>query len=185
MDTLHALHYNILYATGNLFGLGNYASIFAISPDLADQYADLVNNNGTDVIDPLYPSKTVFEFNNAPNSMLGQINAALVSIHTWQSSVISESEAEELNATLNLFGMKYLPWNAYALKDSTGSYVYMHGWSDSNTDITHIESANNVKMFNPLRREILMRKAQSVAILGAVGLTAYYGGKYLYKRINQ
>lgn len=177
METIGALRYNLLYASNNLFGLGIYSTITSIQPECADKYSDavLVNPSGSGQYIADIGDETVPLWQGDPSTDVDKaIFNALYNVTSWRSSIIDDSQAEEMNSELNLFGMSLLPWDKYSIKNAQGQWVYIHSWVDT----------EHKKMLNPLRREVLMTKAMTVAKVGVVGAGLYYGSKYAYKKLK-
>ena len=168
MDALsnlfHALHYNVLYSTNNLYGYGD------MTPQLADTYADAYLDDGAVIRD--IDGTELFVQNHATDEVQGIINAAISGITSWQKGSVSADEAQTRNDALALFGHSFLPWDKQVLQDGSGNWVYLHTYNNP-TDFK--------PMFNPLRREILKDKIVTLVKLGAVGAGTWYGGKYLYR----
>lgn len=83
--------------------------------------------------------------------------------------------AAAANEKFNLFGLPYLPWNAVYLPDSSGTWTGMQRYDDNTL----------MRVYNPLRREVLMRKARSLVTLAAAGTLLFLGGRYAYGKYNQ
>lgn len=172
LRNVHSLHYNIMYATGNLYGLAEKLPYLPIDAPLADKYSDCVlvdSSSGQYIADVADTNKPLFKVNQAQDSVEGAINQALTLSDSWVAGVCSEEDAQAWNKELNFLGLPYMCWDKYAIKNVEGQCVYIHSWSDT----------NNKKILNGMRREILLGKILTVAKLGAVGYGGWYGWKYL------
>lgn len=170
----HSLHYNLMYATSNLYGFASYLPYLPIDSDLADKYSDIVDDGAGNFHDVAHPSQILFKWGDAEGDIENAIQNAMADIHTWQSSTQTEEEATAMNQPLNLFGLSYLCWDKYSIQDEQGNWVYIHPWA----------ATGSPKMLNGMRREVLMGKLRTMAIIGATGAVAYYGGKYIKNRYN-
>lgn len=158
MDILHALHFNILYALGGGADLPFLGLYDAHGQSMIDRYSDFTFDGSTwkDIL----TNEEIPEWLNAIKS-----NPNLF----WET--LSEEEAMEKNREGSLFGMSYLPWTIYSCQNVDGTYTAHHLYGE-----------DTIVPLNPLRREVLMRKAQTVAILAASAYAVYYGFKYLRRK---
>lgn len=191
LSLLTALKFNLLWATGgDLFGIGAYID-FQINnnhsdPNLSEEitlYSDKVqynHNNNMYVDDALKPSTlSDLSIGSTPSSDLDlsvltafQNQSASAETRIY-SGYYSDSSALLINKKLNLFGLPFLPWGALVLKGDDGKYYFRY-----------YDNVENKIEFNPLRKEILLMKLQTIAILSGVGFVGYELLKYGYRKLK-
>lgn len=174
-STLDAFKYNLMYMTDNLFGLAKYLGLDVASNVSSYKFlGDAYYVDGTNWQDAL--GKVYFPLNGATTAFEGELNFLYLNL-AMMPFVVDAKTAEAGNEAYNLFGLPFLPWDALYLQNSTGDWVGMHAWADE----------TELFLYNPLRKEVLMRKLRSIATLGAAGALLWYGGKYVmqkYKRFQ-
>jgi hypothetical protein len=194
--TLTALKYNILAMTnGNLYGIGDYIGLninTLKTTDLSNEnlhllYSDRVwNQSGSDwylndILNVHTPSSFKLEgqdgtdYSSSVVASFQNVSNTDNSVHSGYYSPNNVNSVESLNNSLNLFGIPYLKWDAVALEGDDKNYWFKYQG----------KSMTNKIVLNPLRREVLMRKAMTLGILAGIGLVSFYGGKYLYKNIRK
>lgn len=171
METFHALHYNILSATGNIFGYGD------VTPELATKYSDAwIDDSVTPNIIRNLDGDELFVKNDTSDCPINEaIQNGLYNVHSYGKGVFSEEEAMAANNQLSLFGMSMLPWNRVSIQDREGNWVYLHSWGDAKA---------YKPMLNPLRREVLMDKVITMGKIAIAGGVVWYGGKYAMKKLK-
>ena len=177
MNTVKAMYFQILWSTNSLFGAGSMIGMDLADPSnkqLLQDYSDIVidagHKDGYHYIDPLYPDDPYWVGQGLTDKLaINQVE------DLWYFLGTTDKEtADKLNREYNLFGLPYLEWDKVALEDTNGDYAFSHQYGK-----------DGKQLFNPIRREVLMGKVKTVAILAGAGVGTYYGGKFALKKLNR
>lgn len=182
-DLLTALQLNILFATGgNLFGIGT-----DISFDLVTMF-NSVNEFGDtysayDTTRKWYGAADLLSADTGPIQFLRDkfkwyIADGLVArsrIETTKEDMVTS------NREYCIGGISWLPWDAVVLptQDKPPKYVR----KDESYIVINNAPVYMSPKFNPLRKEVLVMKLQSIFIIGVALLGSRYLFKYLSKKI--
>lgn len=172
-----ALWYQFLYSTGDLFGIG------MMTPEQITIYGDLALS---------FETGSYNFVDTAQNKAIQPVNGLDLKEAGWYSKLINDSlqkskipnqfyllttnkeTYDKSIAENSVFGLSFLPWNTGILPNADKTaYHGMHVYGDDDA----------LKLFNPLRSEVLMMKMQTIAILGIAVTVVVYGSKIMIRKL--
>lgn len=176
MTTIYALYFNTLwYSQADLFGIGSIVdmTIKDMDPIKSLQLSDICWDAKHDYMVDAVNYNVHNDMDTEPYHSINNIMATN-NLHGTANNIIQFTDKDDYlksNKKYNLFGI--LPWDADVLATNDGKYVCKI------TDGTNIR-----QQFNPLRREVLMRKSISVLVIGVSIVVTYKMSKYGYHKLK-
>jgi hypothetical protein len=173
-NSLGSLYYTLFSTLGDPFGI--------LSGSDAASYSDLClrlrEGSSFDWVSVYDPNTVLFGLvgSNSSQSWLQQIqeDSYYKNGNTYYlNDTFTQQQYNDSLAKGSLFGIPWLGWNTWIIKTAGGKYAGMH-----------LYGSDTLKMLNPLGKEPLMMKMQTIGILAGSFAVLYFGGKFALKRLR-